>query len=114
MTPRFLPVALEEQHLHGTFADAVNRLVDLLELSAFGAHYGNDTNGSPVQAAGVSAANLGTVAAGSINRQRSWPVCLNDLRWRLFHSFVRTRLLGFATLTPGYEAMLNSSYDLRE
>jgi hypothetical protein len=42
MSPRFLPIVLEEQRVPGTFADAVNQLVDILDLSAFDAHHRND------------------------------------------------------------------------
>jgi len=47
MSPRLLPVVLVEQLVPGTFADAVYRLVDVLHLSAFDAHYCNDTTGAP-------------------------------------------------------------------
>lgn len=47
MSPRLLPVVLAEQLVPGTFADAVHRLVDVLDLSAFDAHYRNDTTGAP-------------------------------------------------------------------
>lgn len=53
MSPRFLPVVLEEQLVPGTFADAVHRLVDVLDLSAFDAHYRNDTGGAPAHAPGM-------------------------------------------------------------
>jgi transposase len=53
MSPRFLPVVLEEQLVPGTFADAVHRLVDVLDLSAFGAHYRNDAAGAPGHAPGM-------------------------------------------------------------
>lgn len=53
MSPRFLPVVLEEQLVPGTFADAVHRLVDVLDLSAFDAHYRNDTTGAPAHAPGM-------------------------------------------------------------
>ena len=53
MSPRLLPVVLEEQLIPGTFADAVHRLVDILDLSAFDAHYRNDTAGAPAHAPGM-------------------------------------------------------------
>ena len=53
MSPRLLPVVLSEQLVPGTFADAVHRLVDVLDLSAFDAHYRNDTTGAPAHAPGV-------------------------------------------------------------
>jgi len=53
MSPRLLPVVLAEQLVPGTFADAVHRLVDVLDLSAFDAHYRNDTTGAPAHAPGV-------------------------------------------------------------
>ena len=53
MSPRFLPVVLEEQLVPGTFADAVHRLVDVLDLSAFDARYRNDTTGAPAHAPGM-------------------------------------------------------------
>jgi transposase len=53
MSPRLLPVVLAEQLVPGTFADAVHRLVDVLDLSAFDAHYRNDTSGAPAHAPGM-------------------------------------------------------------
>jgi transposase len=53
MSPRFLPAVLEEQRVPGTFADAVHRLVDLLDLSAFDAHDRNDATGAPAHAPGM-------------------------------------------------------------
>jgi hypothetical protein len=53
MSPRLLPVVLEEQLVPGTFADAVHRLVDVLDLSAFDAHYRNDTAGAPAHSPGM-------------------------------------------------------------
>lgn len=53
MSPRLLPVVLAEQLVPGTFADAVHRLVDVLDLSAFDAHYRNDTTGAPAHAPGM-------------------------------------------------------------
>jgi hypothetical protein len=50
MSPRLLPVVLAAQLLPGTFADAVHRLVDVLDLSAFDDHYRNDAAGAPAQA----------------------------------------------------------------
>jgi hypothetical protein len=53
MSPRLLPVVLEEQLVPGTFADAVHRSVDVLDLSAFDAHYCNDAAGAPAHAPGM-------------------------------------------------------------
>ena len=53
MSPRLLPVVLEEQLVPGTFADAVHRLVDVLDLSAFDAHYRNYTIGAPAHSPGM-------------------------------------------------------------
>jgi len=47
MSPRLLPVVLEDQLQPGSFAHALHHLVDLLDLSAFDAHFCNDTNGAP-------------------------------------------------------------------
>ena len=47
MSPRLLPVVLEDQLQPGSFAHALHHLVDLLDLSAFDAHFRNDDNGAP-------------------------------------------------------------------
>lgn len=47
MSPRFLPVVLDDQLVPGTFAHAVHHLVDGLDLADFDAHYRNDANGAP-------------------------------------------------------------------
>jgi hypothetical protein len=41
MSPRFLPVVPEEQLVPGILVDAAHRSVDVLDLSAFDAHYRN-------------------------------------------------------------------------
>jgi transposase len=46
MSPRLLPVVLEEQSVPGSFAHAVHHLVDQLDLSCFDSHYRNDKVGS--------------------------------------------------------------------
>ena len=46
MSPRLLPVDLEVQLVPGTFAHGLHHLVDLLDLSAFDAHYRNDKVGA--------------------------------------------------------------------
>jgi len=46
MRPRFLPVVLEDQWVPGSFAHALRRLLDLLDLSAFDMDYRNDTTGA--------------------------------------------------------------------
>jgi transposase len=46
MSPRLLPVVLEEQLVPGSFAHAVHHLVDQLDLSRFDSHYRNDKVGS--------------------------------------------------------------------
>jgi hypothetical protein len=46
MSPRLLPVVLEDQLVPGSFAHAVHVLVDQLDLSRFDAHYRNDAAGS--------------------------------------------------------------------
>ena len=43
LSPRLLPVVLEQQLIPGTFAYAVHIRIDELDLSAFDAHYRNDT-----------------------------------------------------------------------
>lgn len=48
MSPQFLPIVQEEQLVPGTLADAVHRLVDTLDLSAFDSLYRNDTHGASV------------------------------------------------------------------
>lgn len=50
MSPRFLPVVLEDQLVPGSFAHAVHHLVDTLDLSGFDAHYCNDANGATAHA----------------------------------------------------------------
>jgi transposase len=45
MSPRLLPVVLEDQLVPGSFAHAVHVLVDQLDLSGFDAHYRNDKLG---------------------------------------------------------------------
>ena len=45
MSPRLLPVILEDQLIPGSFAHAVHHLVDQLDLSRFDAHYRNDKAG---------------------------------------------------------------------
>ena len=47
MSPRLLPVDLETQLVPGSFAHALHHLIDLLDLSAFDAHFRNDDNGAP-------------------------------------------------------------------
>jgi len=46
MSPRLLPVVLEDQWVPGSIAHAVHHLVDALDLSGFDAHYRNDANGT--------------------------------------------------------------------
>lgn len=50
MSPRLLPVDLEAQLVPGTFAHGLHHLVDLLDLSAFDAHYRNDEVGASAHA----------------------------------------------------------------
>jgi len=45
-SPRLLPVNLEAQPVHGTFAHALHHLSDELDLSAFDTHYRNDEAGA--------------------------------------------------------------------
>ena len=47
LSPRLLPVDLDAQLVPGSFAHAVHHLVDALDLSAFDAHYRNDSSGAP-------------------------------------------------------------------
>lgn len=47
MSPRLLPVVLDEQLVPGSFAHALHHLIDVLDLSAFDAHFCNDKNGAP-------------------------------------------------------------------
>jgi hypothetical protein len=46
MSPRFLPVVLEDQLVPGSFAHAVFYLVDALDLADFDTRYRNDKNGA--------------------------------------------------------------------
>ena len=46
LSPRLLPVVLEQQLVPGTFAYAAHILIGELDLSAFNAHYRNDTTGA--------------------------------------------------------------------
>ena len=50
MSPRLLPVVLEEQLVPGSFAHAVHHLVDVLDLSGFDAHWRNDDTGTSAHA----------------------------------------------------------------
>jgi hypothetical protein len=42
MSPRLLPVVLEDRLVPGSFAHAVHHLVDTLDFSGFDSHYRND------------------------------------------------------------------------
>jgi transposase len=53
MSPRLLPVVLEDQLVPGSFAHAVHHLVDQLDLSQFDAHYQNDKAGACAYAPSV-------------------------------------------------------------
>ena len=53
MSPRLLPVDLEAKLASGTYAHVVHHLVDVLDRSAFDAHYRNDVNGAPAHAQGI-------------------------------------------------------------
>ncbi len=50
MSPRLLPVVLEDQLVPGSFAHAVHHLVEALDPSGFDAHYRNDANGATAHA----------------------------------------------------------------
>ena len=50
MSPRLLPVVLEDQLVPGSFAHAVHHPVEALDLSGFDAHYCNDANGATAYA----------------------------------------------------------------
>ena len=47
VSPRLLPVVLEEQRVPGSFVHAVHHLLDVLDISGFDAHYRNDDTGAP-------------------------------------------------------------------
>ena len=47
LSPRLLPVDLESQLVPGTFAHALHRLIDSLDLSEFDQQYCNDDDGAP-------------------------------------------------------------------
>jgi hypothetical protein len=47
MRPQLLPVDLQAQFVQGSFAHALHRLADQLDLSAFDAHYRNDHSSAP-------------------------------------------------------------------
>lgn len=74
MSPRFLPVVLEDQLVPGSFAHAVHHLVDTLDLSDFDAHYRNDANGATAHApamllkAVLLAYSQGIISSRSIER----------------------------------------------
>ena len=74
MSPRLLPVDLEAQLVPGTFAHGLHHLVDLLDLSAFDAHYRNDEVGASAHApsmllkAVLLAYSQGIVSSRSIER----------------------------------------------
>src|SRR6476469_9344436 len=50
LSPRLLPVDLHAQLVPGSFAHAVHHLVDVLDLTAFDAHYRNDMTGATAHA----------------------------------------------------------------
>jgi len=50
MSPRFLPVVLEDQLVPGSFAHAAHHLVDAPDLSGFDSHYWNDLTGATAHA----------------------------------------------------------------
>ena len=53
-SPRFLAVDLEKQLLPGSFAHAVNHLLDHdFDLSGFDARYRNDATGAPASLPGM-------------------------------------------------------------
>lgn len=74
MSPRLLPVDLEAQLVPGSFAHGLHHLVDLLDLSAFDAHYRNDEVGASAHApamllkAVLLAYSQGIVSSRSIER----------------------------------------------
>ena len=74
MSPRLLAVDLEAQLVPGTFAHGLHHLVDLLDLSAFDAHYRNDAVGASAHApamllkAVLLAYSQGMVSSRSVER----------------------------------------------
>ena len=74
MSPRFLPVVLEDQLVPGSFAHAAHHLVDALDLSAFDSHYRNDLTGATAHApsmllkAVLLAYSQGIISSRSIER----------------------------------------------
>ena len=82
MSPRLLPVVLEEQLVPGSFAHAVHHLVDVLDLSGFDAHYRNDDTGAPAHApsmllkAVLLAYSQGIISSRSIER-----ACRNNVQF---------------------------------
>ena len=74
MSPRLLPVDLEAQLVPGTFAHGLHHLVELLDLSAFDAHYRNDEVGASAHAPAILlkavllAYSQGVVSSRSIER----------------------------------------------
>ncbi len=53
MSPRLLPVVLEDQLVPGSFAHAVHHLLEALDLSGFDTHDRNDANGATAHAPSV-------------------------------------------------------------
>lgn len=74
MSPRLLPVVLEDQLVPGSFAHAVHHLVDQLDLSAFDAYYRNDGCGATAHSpsmllkAVLLAYSQGIISSRSIER----------------------------------------------
>ena len=74
MSPRLLPVVLEDQLVPGSFAHAGHHLVEVLDLSGFDAHYRNDANGATAHApamllkAVLLAYSQGIISSRSIER----------------------------------------------
>ena len=74
MSPRLLPVVLEDQLVPGSFAHAVHHLLDQLDLSRFDACYRNDTAGCTAYAPSVLlkavllACSQGVISSRAIKR----------------------------------------------
>ncbi|WP_240623991.1 transposase [Ahniella affigens] len=74
MSPRFLPVVLEDQLVPGSFAHATYHLVDVLDLSGFDRHFRNDQTNATAHApsmllkAVLLAYSQGIVSACAIER----------------------------------------------
>jgi len=96
MSPRFLPVVLEDQLAHGSFAHALHHLVDLLDLSTLDTHYRNDKTGATAHSpAMLLKAVLLAYSQGNVSSRAIEPACRDD---ELFTAITGDSKPHFATI----------------